>query len=317
MMNRLLVALLAGVALAVPVAAQNAITNGDFENALTGWTLVGFNDPLGKTGVRTTDVNGTGDATQALYADFQTLTAVYYAQYANTPFKIAQGTYPVSAAISWEKQVTTPIPSPSVNRVEFRLYDANVSPAVRIQTINKTVPSQTGLIERALFQATYTIPATGAYYFELYLRHSNLAGLPFFCNVDDLAFGEFGATINTSGSAKFGGILNLILYSPAAASKTYFAGCSFGTGPIPIDTRRINLSPDILLFLSTSGLLPTVFSSFGGLLDASGNGKASIVIPNSPALVGLKLQNAFLTIDPTAPSGILTISNTCAFTIQK
>jgi len=122
---------------------------------------------------------------------------------------------------------------------------------------------------------------------------------------------------STSGSARIGGILNLILYSPAAASKAYYAGCSFGTGPIPIDTRRIDLSPDILLFLSTSGLLPTVFSSFAGLLDASGNGKASIVIPNAPALVGLKLRNAFLTIDAMAPSGVLTISNTCAFTIQK
>jgi hypothetical protein len=317
MKARLLLSLLMGVVLTLPVVAQNVITNGDFENGQTGWKLVGFNDPAGKTGVRMADVNGTGDTTQALYADFQTLTPVMYAQWSNAAFKIVQGTYPVSAAISWEKKVTTPIPSASVNRVEFRLYDANVSPAKLITNIRKTVPNQTGLIERALFQSTFSIPATGAYYFELYLRHSNLAGIPFICNVDDFACGEFGATINSSGSAKIGGTLSLILYSPSAASKAYAAGCSFGTGPIPIDTRRINLSPDALLVLSTSGLLPAVFSGFSGSLDGSGNSVAKIVIPNSAAIVGIKVRNAFLTLDAAAPSGILTLSNTCAFTIQS
>ena len=317
MMGRLSLALLVGVVLAVPIAAQNVITNGDFENALTGWTLVGFNDPLGKTGVRLADVNGTADFTQALYADFQTLTPVMYAQYSNAPFKIPQGTYPVSAAISWEKQTTPPIYVSSVNRVEFRLYDANVTPAKLLTSVQQMVPGQTGLVERVLFQNTFTIPATGAYYFELYMRHSNLANMPFICNVDDLAFGEFGATINTTGSAQIGNSLGLVLYSPSAATKPYYAGCSFGTGPIPIDTRKIDLSPDILLVLSTSGLLPTVFPGFNGFLDATGNGVAKIVLPNSVAIVGLKIHNAFLTADAAAPSGILTMSNTCAFTIQK
>ena len=69
--------------------------------------------------------------------------------------------------------------------------------------------------------------------------------------------------------------------------------------------------------LSTSGVLPSVFPGFNGFLDGSGNGTAKIVIPNSLAIVGIKLYNAFLTVDAAAPSGILTISNTCAFTIQK
>jgi len=163
----------------------------------------------------------------------------------------------------------------------------------------------------------FTIPATGAYHFELYLRHSNLAGIPFIINVDDFAFGEFGATIDSTGSARIGGSLGLLLYSPPAAGKSYFAGCSFGTGPISLDSRKIGLSLDPLLLLSTGGTLPGIFSSFSGALDATGNATAKIVLPNSLAIVGYKIHNAFLTVDAAAPSGILTISNTCAFTIQK
>lgn len=315
-MGKLSLALLIAGLFAVPVVAQNFIVNGDFENGLTGWTRVSFNDPLGTTGVHVTDVNGTGDATQAIYADFQTLTSVMNASYNSTTFTAAQGTYPVSAAISWEKQVTTPIPSGSVNRCEFRLYDGSTNALVK--SVTQGSPNQTGLVERVLFQnATFSIPATGSYYFQLYLRHSNLATIPFILNVDDFAFGEFGATINSGGSASVGNALNLFLFSPSAASKPYFVGSSFGTGPIPIDTRKIGLSLDVLLILSTSGVLPGIFDSYNGFLDTAGKATAKLNLPKDAGLIGIKVQNAFLTTDSAAPSGVLTISNTCAFTIQK
>ncbi len=96
----------------------------------------------------------------------------------------------------------------------------------------------------------------------------------------------------------------------------YYVGSSFGAGPIPVDTRQINLSPDSLLVLSTGGLLPAVFDSFNGMLDGAGKAKAKLNIPGAAVLAGLKIHNAFITLDLTAPSGILTISNTYAFTIQ-
>ncbi|MBN2490248.1 MAG: hypothetical protein JXQ29_05310 [Planctomycetes bacterium] len=317
-MGRLSLALLIAALFAVPVAAQNFIANGDFENGLTGWTLVSFNDPLGTTGVRLADVNGTGDATQAIYADFQTLTPVMSAFYNGTTFTAPQGTYPVSAAVSFEKQVTTPIPSVTANRVEFRLYDANVSPAVLVKTVNQYAPNQTGLVERVLFQnATFSIPATGNYYFGLFLRHSNLAGIPFIAHVDDFAFGEFGATINSGGSASLGNVLNLLLFAPSAASKPYFVGSALGTGPIVIGARKIDLGLDGLLVLSTSGVLPAIFDSYNGFLDTAGKATAKLNLPKDLGLVGIKVHSAFVTTDSAAPSGILTISNTCAVTIQK
>jgi len=296
------------------VSAQNPVPNADFENGITGWTLVRFNDPLGKTGARIADVNGNGDGSTAIYAEFQTLTSVMSATYDSTKFPLKAGTYPLTADVSWEKAVTTPIPSASVNRVEFRVI--NVTNNSTVANVRITVPNQTGLIERATLKTTVTIPSADTHKLQLFLRHSNLAGLPFICNVDDIAIGEFGGTCSSGGSAKNGGTLDLKLNAVGAGNKSYFAGTSLGKGPIPLDTRKINLFPDTVLSVSTSGLLPSVFSAYNGILPNSGSATAKLNIPASPALVGLRIYSAFLTIDPAAPSGVLTISNTNTTEIQ-
>ena len=67
------------------------------------------------------------------------------------------------------------------------------------------------------------------------------------------------------------------------------------------------------------GKLPTVFQDYTGLLDSQGNGTARLVIPNTAALVGIRLHSAFLTIKAEAPfnlkSNLKSISDTFTFTI--
>ena len=94
-------------------------------------------------------------------------------------------------------------------------------------------------------------------------------------------------------------------------------GSSLGTGPIPIDTRQVGLSPDVLLGVSVSGLWPSIFSGYRGLIDNQGQAKASIHIPNIPAIVGARIHTAFVTLDPQAPLGIRSISNTISFSFTK
>lgn len=288
--------------------AQNPVPNSDFEGGATGWTLVSFNDPLGTTGVRVADTNGTTDTSQALFADFQTLSGVMSATYDSTTFPLKQGTYPITADVSWEKQVTTPIPSASVNRVEFRVIDSGTNTTIFNQRI--TVPNQTGLIERAVFKNLVSVPSDGTYFLQIFMRHSNLAGIPFITNIDDVAIGEYGATCSAGGSAANGNTLTYSLDAPSAASRQYFVGTSLGTGPIPIGARAIDLSLDSLLLASTGGALPSIFSSYAGTMSASGTATASLNIPALPALMGVNVNTAFVALAPSAPNGVLTISNT-------
>ena len=83
------------------------------------------------------------------------------------------------------------------------------------------------------------------------------------------------------------------------------------------DKRTIPLSADHLLTLSVSGLLPHVFQNYFGWLDGWGRGTASIDIPPWPALIGLRIHSAFITLDPTSPLGIKSISNPISFTITR
>ena len=128
-----------------------------------------------------------------------------------------------------------------------------------------------------------------------------------------LTFSE--TVLALAGSPSPGGVVDLNLRSTADAGLGYQLGSSFGTGPIPIDSRQLNLSPDALLVLTVSGNLPMVFENYAGLLDAQGLASARIRIPALPALKGLRLHTAFLTLLSTAPSGVAHISNTATFTI--
>jgi len=121
--------------------------------------------------------------------------------------------------------------------------------------------------------------------------------------------------ITLSGTTSPGGTVDLDLMSAVDPNRPYQAASSLGTGPIPIDTRVLNLSPDDLMVVSVNGYLPSVFLNYTGVLDASGKAKAQIKIPNLPALKGVRIHSAFITLNPAAPSGVSSISNTATFSI--
>ena len=120
-----------------------------------------------------------------------------------------------------------------------------------------------------------------------------------------------------SGTIRPGGTVTLNLTSTDDIGLPYQVGSSLGTGPISIDTRQLNLSPDDLLTVSVAGLWPTIFSGYRGLIDNQGQAKAGINIPNDRVLIGFRLHTAFVTLDPQALSGIKSISNTFFFSITK
>ncbi|MBN2490126.1 MAG: hypothetical protein JXQ29_04685 [Planctomycetes bacterium] len=124
------------------------------------------------------------------------------------------------------------------------------------------------------------------------------------------------ATIVGSGSGAPGTTLTFLLSAVTDGGLTYQVGSSLGNGPIPIDTRKLELSVDGLLVASVSGNLPAIFQGYAGVLDAKGAGKAALNIPNLPVLKGTRIYTAFVTLSQVAPSGVASISDTFLFTIQ-
>ncbi|MBN2491402.1 MAG: hypothetical protein JXQ29_11195 [Planctomycetes bacterium] len=123
------------------------------------------------------------------------------------------------------------------------------------------------------------------------------------------------ASLVGSGTGAPGTALDFVLRSVADAGRPYQMGSSLGNGPIPIGTRSLGLSLDDLLVLSVSGRAPGVFQGYAGTLDAQGDGKAKLLIPSIPALKGIRIHTAFVTLLATAPSGVSSISNSFLFTI--
>jgi len=120
-----------------------------------------------------------------------------------------------------------------------------------------------------------------------------------------------------SGIPRPGGVIRFALNANDDAGLPCQVASSLGLGPIAVDTRKIDLSPEALLLVSVGGLLPSVFVGYPGVIDSEGQARASIHIPNIPALIGLRLHSAFVTLSPSAPSGIKSISNTFSFSIAK
>jgi len=119
------------------------------------------------------------------------------------------------------------------------------------------------------------------------------------------------------GAPNLGGKVDLLMLVGGDHGLPYQLGTSLGTGPIPIDTRKLDLSPDALLAVTVASYWPSIFSGYRGVIDSMGQAQAAIHIPNVPALIGLRLHSAFVTLDPAAPSGIRSISNTFSFSITK
>jgi hypothetical protein len=120
-----------------------------------------------------------------------------------------------------------------------------------------------------------------------------------------------------SGTPRPGGTVALTVIAADSPGLSYQVGSSLGTGPILIGSRKLNLSPDPLLVVSTSGYWPGIFSGYRGVMNSQGRAQAAIHIPNLPALIGVRLHSAFVTLSATAPSGIKRISNTFTFAITR
>jgi len=125
-----------------------------------------------------------------------------------------------------------------------------------------------------------------------------------------------GANITPTGTGVVGTSVGLGLTSTIDPGMVYQVGSSFGSGPIPIDSRKLYLSPDALLWLSVGGVLPGIFQNYAGLLDKSGKATANLNIPNIPALIGLKVYTSFATLNAARPSGISEISPMWSVTIS-
>jgi len=130
---------------------------------------------------------------------------------------------------------------------------------------------------------------------------------------------EYGPAVRlqAGGSPRPAGIVSLDLVAANDAGLRFQLGTSLGTGPILVDTRRIHLDPDALLYLSIGDLWPSVFSNYRGTLDGMGRAGAAIRVPGLPALIGVNLYTAFVTLNASAPSGMRSISNTAAVRITK
>jgi galactose oxidase-like protein len=120
-----------------------------------------------------------------------------------------------------------------------------------------------------------------------------------------------------SGTARPGTSVLLDLVASGDVGLASQVGTSFGTGPIPVDTRTLDLSPDGLLAVSLGGLWPSIFVGYRGVIDSHGKAQAAIHIPNVASLVGTQLHTAFATLESLAPSGFRSISATVFFVIAK
>ena len=122
-------------------------------------------------------------------------------------------------------------------------------------------------------------------------------------------------TLQGSGASGPGTTVTLTLTATDDVGLAYLVGSSLGPGPFPLGNRQVGLSPDDLLVVSVNGYWPGVFSGYQGLIGTNGQAKASINIPNIPALIGLRIYSAFMTLSPSEPLGIKSISETFSFTI--
>jgi len=151
---------------------------------------------------------------------------------------------------------------------------------------------------------------TGAGTFNIPTAPTSMTALKMQFKFDDIS-------LTPSGSPRPGGKVFLDLMAPGDANLPYHLGSSLGLGPIILGSRRINLTPDPLLSLTVENLLPAVFVNYSGVLDTAGKAQASILIPKSAALIGVRFHSAFVTIDPKEPFGIRSISGSETLTIMK
>jgi len=119
------------------------------------------------------------------------------------------------------------------------------------------------------------------------------------------------------GTTRPGGSVELLLEDPESPGYPYVAASSLGPGPQFLMSRRLDLSPDPVFFLSAGGHWPHVFIGYRGVLDAQGQSPCRINIPPVPLLIGKHIYTAFAVFDRTAPWCLRTISEPCSFPVTR
>ena len=133
---------------------------------------------------------------------------------------------------------------------------------------------------------------------------------------------EYGSRhVVCNGSGKPGSTVKILFSSrklgdpgrpyQLAASFGYTNGIQFANG------EYLDLTFDVLLFMSANNLLPSVFQNFGGFLNKGGNASAAVNIPaNFPSGLGVPIYVSGIVLDPKAPGGVSTVGNTHWFTLN-
>ena len=123
-------------------------------------------------------------------------------------------------------------------------------------------------------------------------------------------------SMSSTALPKIGTTYPLDLGGVAEGGKTYVAAVTMSglMSMVQVGRRYIPLVADSLFYLAVLNVLPSTFVNFQGVLNATGAGQAKVVIPNIPALVGVKVDSCFVTFDG---GGLRAISNPWGFTITN
>ncbi|MBN2492242.1 MAG: hypothetical protein JXQ29_15455 [Planctomycetes bacterium] len=116
-----------------------------------------------------------------------------------------------------------------------------------------------------------------------------------------------------------GSYMAIGLHSAGAPFKAYMCASSLDAKlgiPLP-GNRVLPLDFDNLVVITAQNLLPQIFVNYQGILDASGRATLLVHIPPEPALAGITIYTAGITLDPHAPGGVHLVSTPLPFTIQK
>jgi hypothetical protein len=117
------------------------------------------------------------------------------------------------------------------------------------------------------------------------------------------------------GTPRVGATISLELNAPGDAGLGYVIGASLERYGLALpDGRPVPLQSDPLLVLSLLGY--PGFRNFRGGLDTAGHAVATADLPNDQNLVGIAFHFAGLTLDGAAPSGVRTVTNGQAVTLE-
>ncbi len=133
----------------------------------------------------------------------------------------------------------------------------------------------------------------------------------------DCVFGPAGVFIPGQSRPSIGSTAVWSLDDVLGGGLTHVAAVSFGTAGIPLggaDIRVIPLSFDPLLLLTLANQLP-VFQGTIGTFSPSGQSVMFFNVPSDPGLINVTLHLAFITLDPSAPNGVRTVSKPQPLTI--